>query len=143
MKRLRRILTVLFAYISAAVVATLVLLSPAWIIDRNLTSFSYREIEIFLVATYIVSVVMIPVALPIVIFHEVKGTAHWLNFVSVGLFAGLALLLIFSANASILDNLWVIVLVPAAIMGTMTYWLIAWRLLPPAFLSDKASLERE
>ena len=82
-----------------------------------------------------VAILATPAALPVVVFAEVRAISQWWPFAAAGVATSAIILLFFWRPFPYLAHFgWMIepiALIVTSLLASTSYWLIAWKLLPP------------
>ncbi|WP_435418557.1 hypothetical protein WAB17_03005 [Parerythrobacter aurantius] len=128
-----RVLTILFAYACAALVAPLLVFAYGAAIDGF--SFAITASETLLSTSLLASgaaVYALPIALPVIGFTEFCKRGDWKIFAFAGLGLGVAMAALFTELPFSWQNFgYSIYLLPIVFACVMTYWAVAWKWLPP------------
>ncbi|WP_273678543.1 hypothetical protein [Erythrobacter fulvus] len=126
-------LTILFAYACAALVAPLLMFAYGAAIEGFSSAVTANETFLFTSLFASVSAVYaLPVALPIIGFTEFRKRGEWKVFALAGLGLGVVMAALFTELPFSWQNLgYSIFFVPIVFACVMTYWAVAWKWLPP------------
>ncbi len=125
-----RLLTILAGYCGAAAAGSLTfMLVAAMAGDSSFSNFG----KIFPFVAMFGAVFAAPIALPVILFSEIRKVSSWLLFAAAGLISGLLLIVLITDPVELLTT---DMFVTSLFLGTttvaaLTYWAITWRLNPP------------
>lgn len=127
MKRLRRALSVVVAYLCAAIVGVAVFLTYGYL-SSSRVAWSVSDLVLgFSVFVPMAVIFALPVALPVILLSELKKIRHWALFTVAGLVLGALLTAALTEIPYRGFNVELALLLTiACIASAMTYWLIAF-----------------
>jgi hypothetical protein len=128
-----RLLAVVTAYGCAVIGAVLVLIG-LFTITQGVSDGAQTSELLIMLAFFgsIAAIYALPVAVPTIGLTEWKRVGSWTVFAAAGLVLGLLLTAAFteipyrSINFELAGTM-----IASSLTGAMTYWLVAWKLLPP------------
>jgi len=134
-----RLGTILFAYTAAALAGMAVLVAAGWI---DLQSLRFDRLgfiaPLFIEGALMGAALSLPIAVPTILYTELRRKSSVWIFATAGLLSALAVILSFS-NYSLDPALWrplalldVVRIAAVTLAASLTYWLVAWHLFPPA-----------
>ena len=128
-----RLLAVVTAYGCAAIGAVLALI-VLFSITQGVSDGAQASEFLIMVAFFgsVAAIYALPVAVPTIVLNEWKCWRHWTVYGVAGLLLGLLLTAAFTEipyrdiNFELAGTM-----IVSSLTGAMTYWLVAWKLLPP------------
>ena len=128
-----RVLTILFAYACAALVAPLLMFAYGAAIEGFSSAVTVSETLLFTsLFASVAAVYALPVALPIIGFTEFRKRGDWKVFALAGLGLGVVMAALFTELPFSWQKFgYSIFLLPIVFACVMTYWAVAWKWLPP------------
>ncbi len=132
-----RVLVVLFAYACAALIAPLLLILHGTVMEGLSGNSEVSEfLLVFGFFGFIAAIYALPIALPVIIFTELRKRGDWKIFVLAGTVLGSIITVLFTEVPFSWSNFgFSIVILPIVTASVMTYWAVAWKLLPPRAIS--------
>ena len=127
-----RVLTILFAYTCAVVVA-LFLIVLLGVLESGETFIpSVSDLRIAGLFVLAAAIYALPIALPVIIATEARKWGNWKIFIGAGAILGVLLTVLFTAVPFELSNLrFSAIFLPIATVAAFVYWAVAWKLMPP------------
>lgn len=134
---LRRLATVALAYAAAVVVVALCFVGYALTFGLAQDLLNLREIGFGIVVFGLFAAACaLPVAGPMIAMTEWNCNGTVRHFIGAGAVLGIVLAILF-AGGPLKGGNWPLaaVMLTCAMVGSLTYWLIAWRILPPKLVA--------
>ena len=125
----RRPLVILTAYSCAVLAAVVPILAIGLMVSTTIRAPSTEEL-LYAVSLFacVAAIYALPVAIPVVAYTEIKGVGA----IQIFLGSGLLLAILLSAVLGGGSFTFTTTLLSSTLAGAILYWLIAWKILPPA-----------
>lgn len=138
-----RTLVVLLAYACAAVMAPMLLFAHA-AVQEGLSADFVVGLTAAIIGLFAATAAIyaLPVSVPVIIATEWCGVGDWRIFAVAGAVLGVFIASLFLPAPFSWDSFHrdhVFVVPPMVVACVMTYWLVAWKLLPPSRRAEPAS----
>ncbi len=133
-----RVLTIGLAYLCSTVVGTLLLsliFTAMYFYDgENIAETTLKDLRLVMQIIFGGTIFAMPVAGPFILYSEIKRMDSPVQFLLAGTGAGLLIVILFFNHNDMNVQIFSagLGLVISASLAALTYWFIAWRLLPPA-----------
>ena len=133
-----RVLTICLAYLFSTVVGTLLLTLMFTAIlfydGGNITESTLKDLLFAMQIIFGGTIFAMPVAGPFILYSEIRRMDNPVQFLLAGAGAGLLIVIVFFDHNGMNGQVFsaVLGLIISASIAALTYWFIAWRLLPPA-----------
>lgn len=129
-----RALVILFAYVCAAAMAPVLMVAYGAVTEGVQGGWSVSGYLIVVLGFFTMSAAIyaFPVAVPVIALTELRKSGDWKVFALAGIAQGCILTVLFTEvpfSASSLAD--ASALLPIVLACVMTYWLVAWKWLPP------------
>ena len=131
-----RVLVVLLAYACAAAMAPVLLIAHGAVQGGFSGDFAAGvTVTVLGLFASIAAIYAVPVAVPVIVVTEWRGIGDWRIFAVSGVVLGGSIATLLAPVPFSWDSIDsdIVFVVPAIVVAcVMTYWLVAWRLLPPS-----------
>ncbi|WP_423141172.1 hypothetical protein ACOYW6_10030 [Parablastomonas sp. CN1-191] len=129
MTSIRRVIAVVLAYVAAALAVGAAFV--AWGVASDADGWTFGEIGSGIpLSGLMAAIYALPVAVPIILLTELSRAGHWFQFLLAGIALGVLLTLALTeVPYRGLDMELASMLMSLSLLGSMAYWLFAWRLL--------------